>query len=76
MLVFEALYNLGCAYLFGRAVAADDKEAVKLFRQSAEEECEAGAAYWGWCYVEGRGVERDPAEAMKWCHKSLEMKRS
>lgn len=35
-----------------------------------------GAAYLAWCYVEGRGVDRDPSEAMKWCHKSLEMKRS
>jgi len=35
-----------------------------------------GAAYLAWCYVEGRGVERDAAEAIKWCRKSLEMKRS
>ena len=60
-----AMLNLGCMYLYGQGVEADEAKSTELFRQGAELNhppclCNLGAAY-----SLGRGIEVDKEEAVR-----------
>lgn len=44
----------------------DDAKAVRLWRRAAEGGNSEGQAYLGWAYLEGRGVEQNDTEALRW----------
>jgi len=67
-----AQYNLGRAYLHGKGVTGDYKEAVKWFIKSAEQGNSFGQNAQGVCYRDGLGVSKDEKEAVKWFIKSAE----
>ena len=67
-----AEYNLGRAYLHGKGVTGDYKEAVKWFIKSAEQGNSFGQNAQGVCYRDGLGVSKDEKEAVKWFIKSSE----
>ena len=53
-------------YREGRGVSRDDREAVRWFRRSAEQDDAWGQTNLGFMYGAGRGVERNDAEAVRW----------
>jgi uncharacterized protein len=68
----KAQYNLGLMYYNGQGVVQDYKEAVKWYRQSAEQEYVDAQYNLGWMYDEGKGVIQDYKEAVKWYRRSAE----
>ena len=62
--------NLGYCYAYGKGVAMDKAEAVKLYRKSAEAGCAKSQLNLAQCYLYGDGVAKDKAEAQKWCRKA------
>ena len=68
----EVQYYFGMMYDNGRGTAENDAEAVKWFRQSAENGDLDAQCQIGIMYESGRGVERDFTEAVKWYRKSAE----
>ena len=50
----------------GEGVAKDDKEAVKWYRLSAEQQISGAQSNLGLMYEKGLGVEQDYVEAHKW----------
>ena len=61
-----ALYERGEDYYYGRGVEQDYGEALKLFRQAAEQGDAWAQANLGVMYETGKGVSRDYDEAVKW----------
>lgn len=57
---------LGKAYHNGEGAPKDLVKAANFFKQSAELDCELGAAWFGYCCRDGVGVQRDPDAAVKW----------
>jgi TPR repeat protein len=64
--------NLGLCFEFGRGVGADDTEAAKWFRKSAEQGYPNAQNNLGGFYERGRSVPHDDAEAAKWYQKAAE----
>lgn len=61
----DAQCIVGVAYLVGRGVDKDPKQAVKWFRM-ASQQGSPDAIYWlGTCYHDGQGVSRNPSESTK-----------
>ncbi len=67
-----AQFRLGLAYEEGRGVAKDSAEAVKWYRQAAEQNYAPAQYSLGLCFDEGRGVTKDSAAAMKWFRQAAE----
>ncbi|HBB17858.1 MAG TPA: hypothetical protein DCZ97_12985 [Syntrophus sp. (in: bacteria)] len=53
-------------YFKGRDVSQDYKKAAELFRQAGELGDSRAQYYLAQLYLHGRGVSRDPVEALKW----------
>ena len=69
----QSQYELGVAFDFGRlGVGKDYAEAVKWFREAAEQNNAAAQDNLGQCYTAGEGVAQDYAEAAKWYRKAAE----
>ena len=51
---------------------ANDREAVRWYRRSAEQGFPHGQNNLGWMYATGRGVQTDEAEAVRWYRRSAE----
>lgn len=66
----EAQYNLGNCYYYGLGIEKNYDEAVKWFRQSAEQDYAPAQNDLGDCYQRGIGVEKDEAEAERWWQKA------
>ena len=47
-------------------------EMLKWFRKAAEQGYAPSQYHLGYCYVDGKGVEKDPIEAVKWFSKAAE----
>ena len=62
--------NEGLSWYQKGKEAKDDRERVEYFRKSAKRGHWLGAHYLGVMYREGRGVEQDYREAMKWFRKA------
>jgi TPR repeat protein len=62
------LYNLGVRY----AQLGDHPEAVRWYRKAAEQGHATAQYNLGWCYENGRGVEKDAREAVRWYRKAAE----
>ena len=63
---------MGQHYYSGTGVERDFAEAVKWWRQAAEQGY-AGAQYnLGVCYEKGEGVAQDSSEAVKWFRQAAE----
>ena len=65
----QAQYNLGVCYDQGQGVAQDHAEAVKLYREAADQGFAEAQNELGLCYFwtgEGLGVARGFVEAVKW----------
>ena len=67
-----AQYNLGRAYLHGKGVTGDYKEAVKWFIKSAEQGNMKAQYNLGRCYQTGKGVAKDEKKAVKLYTKAAE----
>ena len=50
----------------------DKQEAAKWFRKAAEQNYAPAQSNLGYCYDNGRGVEKDAEEATKWYRKAAE----
>ena len=59
-------------YADGLGLAADDTEALRLFRLAADQENAIGQANLGLMYATGRVVEKDEAEAARWFRKAAD----
>jgi TPR repeat protein len=69
----KAQYELGRAFFSGPLGGAkDEAEAVKWFRQAAEQNVADAQFSLGVCYANGQGVTKDDAEAVKWFRKAAE----
>ena len=69
----EASYEMGENYFYGRSgYAQDDAEAVKWYRQAAEQGYARGQVSLGGMYESGRGVVKDEAEALRWYRQAAE----
>ena len=67
-------FVLGYLYYNGRRVEQDYSEAVKCYKEAAEQG-DADAQYQlGECYYHGEGVERDDSEAVKWYEEAAEQR--
>lgn len=64
--------HVGTMYQTGRGTAKDEAEAVKWFRQAAEQGHAVGQADLALMYVNGQGTAKDVAEALKWFRKAAE----
>ena len=53
-------------YVTGEGVLKDDKEALKWFREAAEQGHAAGQGSLGYMYYEGNGVPKDWISAYAW----------
>ncbi len=58
--------NLGSMYAYGRGVPQDDAEAVRWYRQAAEQGAAEAQYNLGLMHANGRGVPENDAEAVKW----------
>ena len=61
-----ALIVLGLMYVIGRGVLQDDAEAVRWYRQAAEQGLAQAQYNLGVMYANGQGVRQDDAEAVRW----------
>ena len=68
----EAPFYLGMAYLEGCGVNIDQAEAVKWFRQAAEQGHPLAQYNLGIAYAEGNGVDIDMQEAYTWFPRAAE----
>lgn len=68
----EEQYNLGYMYDEGYGVPADDAEAVKWYRKSAEQGYDWAQISLGDMYKNGTGVTQDYTEAIKWYQTSAD----
>lgn len=68
----EAQYRVGQSYAEGRGVTRDLAEAVKWFREAAEQENALAQDRLGVCFFLGKGVEYDAAEAVKWFRRAAD----
>ncbi len=66
----ELEYLLGWCYLHGRGVETDIGEANSLFQSSAEMGCSAAEYEWGYSLYQGRGVQENREEALKWLNRA------
>src|SRR6266702_7054891 len=64
---------LGNIFLNGdMGVLPNDKQAMTLFQQAADQGDAAGQFYVGFMYAAGRGVPQDDEEAMNWYRKAAD----
>lgn len=63
-------YDLGVKYATGQGVSKNDSEAVRHFREAADQGHAAAQNYLGFMYANGRGVAKDDREAVKWYRKA------
>lgn len=68
----EALFNQGLSLYEGTGGSPRYEEALKLFRQAAEQDYAAAQNQLGYCYSQGQGVAHNYSEAMKWHRKAAE----
>ena len=69
----ESQFELGTVFSLGKlGVPTNYVEAVKWFRQSADQNNAAAQQSLGACYERGEGVAKDEAEAVKWWRKAAE----
>ena len=61
-----AQFNLGRCFARGEGVAQDWAEAVRYYRQAAEQGLADAQFALGGCYEEGEGVAQDWAEALRY----------
>ena len=61
-----ARLKMALMYLDGRGVAGDVRQAVALFEKAAREGLALGQYWMGRLSEEGRGLDRDPVEALVW----------
>lgn len=62
----QAQFELGLHYLDGELVRRDVTKAAELIRSAATQNYPEAAATLGYMYMEGVGVENNPAEAIRW----------
>lgn len=62
----EGWLYIGHMYRFGRGVEADLEEAVRWYKQAANQGCVSAQLNLGVCYAEGVGVKPDYVQAYKW----------
>jgi len=63
--------ELGAAYLSGRGVARDEKQAAYWYEKAANSGDPAAQEQIGYFYQAGIGVERDPARAARWLERAV-----
>ena len=63
--------ELGAAYLAGRGVAQDEKQAAYWFEKAANAGDPGAQKQIGYFYEAGIGVERDPAQAARWFQRAV-----
>lgn len=63
----DVLFKRGKMYAEGEGVPQDDAEAVKWYRQAAEQGHAKAQFNLGLMYALGRGVPRDLVQAFAWC---------
>ena len=63
--------ELGAAYLAGRGVARDEKQAAYWYEKAANSGDPAAQEEVGYFYQAGIGVERDPARAARWFERAM-----
>lgn len=68
----KSQYDLGMVYYKGKDLPQDFKEALRLFRQAAENGLPEAHTALGVMYRNGEGVEQDPKEAMVLFKKAAE----
>ena len=68
----DAQVTLGGWYFSGQGVPKNADEAVRWWRQAAEQGHLAAQSGLGGRYLNGRGVERDEAEAFRWYRMAAE----
>ena len=63
---------MGQYYALGHGVAKDYAEAVKWYRQAAEQNHAEAQLKLGNCFADGLGVARDYPEAVRWYRRAAE----
>lgn len=69
----DAAFRAGTAYLMGRGVKQDNKEAAKWISLAAKQPNAEIAATWACMLLRGVGCEVNIPEAAKWFRKSVEL---
>ena len=64
--------SLGYMYVTGRGVPQDYGEAVRWYRDAAEQGHVGAQTYAGWMYEAGQGVSQDHIEAAFWYQKAAD----
>jgi TPR repeat protein len=63
----KAQFALGWSYAQGQSgLPQDSHESVKWYRRAAQQGYAGAQVYLGICLAEGRGVDQDLVEALKW----------
>ncbi|MBE6625648.1 MAG: sel1 repeat family protein [Ruminococcaceae bacterium] len=70
----EATYELAVCCHYGIGMDADMARAFELYKTSAEAGYGMGMAVMGKIYLDGNGVESNPALAMEWFEKAIASK--
>ena len=53
-------------------MARDDRRAVALFRRAADAGDSRGQVHLAWMYLQGRGIDQDPAATVAWYRRAAE----
>lgn len=62
----EGMFELGCAYDFGRGLNQNKNEAFKWYEKAAEQGHNQAMGYLGYAYKNGEGTEQDYRQAFYW----------
>lgn len=68
----EGMFELGCAYDFGRGLNQNKNEAFKWYEKAAEKGHNQAMGYLGYAYRHGEGTEQNYQLAMEWYTKAAE----
>lgn len=62
----EGMFELGCAYDFGRGLNQNKNEAFRWYEKAAEQGHNQAMGYLGYAYKNGEGTEQDYRQAFYW----------
>lgn len=68
----DGMFELGCAYDFGRGVLQNKRKAFELYKKAAEKGHNQAMGYLGYAYRHGEGTEQNYQLAMEWYTKAAE----
>jgi len=68
----QAMYSLGESYELGMGTSTNRSEALRWYRNAAEQGHPEGSYQLGYAYYWGKGVDRDRGQAFRWFQRAAE----